>query len=77
MFLPNALIVLLEIDFEKPSSEKGDRNWIDVLPVITKQNNNRVHSSTKLTPIQASLKKNEGFVYQNFLDERKKVKTKY
>ena len=42
--------------------EKGDGNWIDVLPTITKQYNNRVHSSTKLTPIQASLKKNEGFV---------------
>ena len=45
--------------------EKGDGNWIDVLPTITKQYNNRVHSSTKLTPIQASLKKNEGFVYKN------------
>ena len=34
--------------------EKGDRNWIDVLPTITKQYNNGIHSSTKLTPIQAS-----------------------
>ena len=37
--------------------EKGDGNFIDVLPTITKQYNNRIHSSTKLTPIQASLKK--------------------
>ena len=44
--------------------EHGDGNWIDVLPTITKQYNNRIHSSTKLTPIQASLKKNEGFVYK-------------
>ena len=29
-----------------------------------------------LTPIQASLKKNEGFVYKNLLDKRKKVKPK-
>ena len=29
--------------------EKGDGNWIDVLPTITKQYNNRIHSSTKLT----------------------------
>ena len=42
--------------------EKGDGNWINLLPTITKQYNNRKHSSTKLTPIQASLKKNEGFV---------------
>ena len=57
--------------------EHGDANWIDVLPTITKQYNNRIHSSTKLTPIQASLKKNEGFVYKNLLDKRKKLKPKY
>ena len=57
--------------------EKGDANWIDVLPTITKQYNNRVHSSTKLTPIQASLKKNEGFVYRNLLDKRKKIQPKF
>ena len=57
--------------------EKGDGNWIAVLPTITKQYNNRVHSSTKLTPIQASMKKNEGFVYKNLLDKRKKIKPKY
>ena len=42
-----------------------------------KQYNNRVSTSTKLTPIQASLKKNEGFVYNNLLDKRKKVKAKF
>ena len=57
--------------------EQGDAKWIDVLPVITKQYNNKVHSSTKLTPIQASLKKNEGYVYKNLLDKRKKLKPKY
>ena len=36
--------------------EKGDANWIDVISTITKQYNNKIHSSTKLTPIQASLK---------------------
>ena len=29
-----------------------------------------------MTPIQASLKKNEGYVYKNFLDKRKKIKPK-
>ena len=36
---------------KKPVFEKGDGNWIDVLPTITKQYNNRVHSSTKRTTI--------------------------
>ena len=62
---------------KKPVFEKCDGNWIDVLPTITKQYNNKVHSSTKLTPIQASLKKNGGYVYKNLLDKRKKVKPKF
>ena len=37
---------------KRPVFEKGESNSIDVLPTITKQYNNRVHSSTKLTPIQ-------------------------
>ena len=57
--------------------ERGDANWIDVLQTITKQYNNRIHSSTKLSPKDASLKKNEGLVYKNLLDKRKKVKPKY
>ena len=57
--------------------ENGDANWIDVISTITKQYNNRIHSSTKLTPIQASLKKNESFVYKNLLDKRKKMKPKF
>ena len=47
-----------------------------MLPTVTKQYNNRIHSSTKLTPIQASLIKNEGYVYINLLDNRKKNKSK-
>ena len=62
---------------KKPVFEKGDGNWIDILPTITKQYINRIHSSTKLTPIQASLKKNEGYVYKNLLDKHKKVKPKF
>ena len=62
---------------KRPVFEKGDGNWIDVLHTITKQNNNGIHSSTKLTPIQASLKKNEGFVYKNLIDKRNKIKPKF
>ena len=50
---------------KRPVFEKSDGNWVDVLPTITKQYKNRVHSSTKLTPILASLKKNEACVYNN------------
>ena len=57
--------------------ENGDANWIDILQSITKQYNNRVHSSTKLTPKDASLKKNEGFVYKNLLDKRKRISPKF
>ena len=57
--------------------EHGDANWIDVLPTITKQYKIKVHSSTKLTPIQASLKKNESFVYKNLLMKRKIIKPKF
>ena len=62
---------------KRPVFEKGDGNWIDVLPTITKQYNNRIHSSTKLIPIQASLKKNDVYVYINLLDKRKKIKPKF
>ena len=57
---------------KRPVFEKGDGDWIDILQAITKQYNIRVHSSTKLSPKDASLKKNEGFAYKNLLDKRKK-----
>ena len=62
---------------KRPVFEKGDGNWIAVLSTITKQYNNRKHSSTKLSPKDAFLKKNEGFVYKNLLDKGKKIKPKF
>ena len=56
--------------------EHGDEKWIDILQTKTKQYNNRIHSSTKLSPKDASLKKNEGFVYRKLLDKRNKIKPK-
>ena len=38
---------------------------------------NRVHTFTKLTPIQASFKKNEEYVYHNLLNKRMKLQPKY
>ena len=57
--------------------EKSDGNWIVVLPKTTKQYNNRIYSSSKLMPIQASLKKNEGYVYKSLLHKRKKVRPNF
>ena len=57
--------------------EKGDGNWSDVSPTKTKQCINRVYTSIKLTTMQASLKKNDGYVYQNLLNKRKKIKPKF
>ena len=62
---------------KRPIFEKSDGNWIDILLSLTKQYDDRVHSSTKLAPIQASLKKKEGFAYKNLLDKRKKIKPKF
>ena len=62
---------------KRPVFDKGDGNWIDILQTTTKQNNNRVHTSTKLSRKDASLKKNEGYVYKNLLNKRKKLKPKF
>ena len=51
---------------EKVVFERGDANWIDVLPTIRKQKKIKIHSSIKLSPVEASLKKNEGYVCNIF-----------
>ena len=62
---------------KRPVFKKDESNWVDVLPTITKQYINRIHSSTKMVQTQASLKKNEGFVHKNLLDKRKKITPKF
>ena len=62
---------------KRPVFEKGDGNWIDDLQSITKQYISRMLSSTKLTPIQASLKKTEAYVNKNSFDKREKIKPKF
>ena len=56
--------------------ERGDANWIDVLPKITKQNNKGILSSTNVSSIEASSKKNEEYADKKILDKRKKMKPK-
>ena len=54
--------------------EKG-KDWIDEIISVTKIYNNTKDSSAKLTPIRASLKKNE-YIYKN-LKTKEKIKPKF
>ena len=48
---------------KKPVFLAGNADWISELPSVIKQYNNTIHSSTKMTPSQASKKSNEKKVY--------------
>lgn len=41
-------------------SQKQTRRYIDVLPELVKAYNNRVHSKIQMTPVEGSMKENEG-----------------
>ena len=62
---------------KKPVFEKGNADWISELASIIKQYNNTTHSSTKMTPIQASKKVNEKEVFSNLRDDRVKRQQKF
>ena len=62
---------------KKPIFEKGKASWIDELPSVVKQYNNTIHSSLKMTPIQASKKSNKKLVYNNLKDDREVRKPKF
>ena len=62
---------------KKPVFEKGNADWLSELPSVIKQYNNTIHSSVKMTPIQASKKSNEKLVYSNLQDKRKILNPKY
>ena len=59
---------------KRPVFEKSESTWIDILPTIIKQYKNRIHSSTKLTQIQASIKKERKLCLPNFIRQKKKIK---
>ena len=50
---------------------QGNTEYLDILPKILKQYNNTKHISIKMTPIEASQKKNEGIVYFNLYGDTK------
>ena len=38
------------------------RKWLDILPALIKQYNNTKHSTIRMTPVEASLSKNESLL---------------
>ena len=62
---------------KKPVFEKGNADWLSELPSVIKKYNNTIHSSTKMTPNQASKKTNEKIVFDNLRDDRQKQTPKY
>ena len=54
-------------------TDNNTYKYIDVLPDLVEDYNNTVHSSTKLTPIEASKKKNELTVWRNLYPDRYKT----
>ena len=58
---------------KKPVFSAGNADWLSELPSVIKQYNNTNHSSTKMTPNQASKKTNEKIVYSNLQDKRRKL----
>ena len=54
-------------------TDYNTNKYIDVLPDLVTNYNNTVHSSTKLTPRDASMKKNELKVWRNLYPDRYKI----
>ena len=54
-------------------TDNNTYRYIDALPELVEDYNNTVHSSTKLTPIEASKKKNELTVWRNLYPDRYKT----
>ena len=57
----------------KPVFRKGNADWLSELPSTIKKYNNTIHRSTKMKPIEASLKINEKEVYSNLSRQEKKT----
>ena len=62
---------------KKPVFLAGNADWLSELPSVIKKYNNTIHSSTKMTPNQASKKANEKLVYTNLHDKREKQTLKF
>ena len=54
-------------------TDNNTNKYIDVLPDLVEDYNNTVHSSTKLSPVEASKKENELKVWRNLYPDRYKT----
>ena len=54
-------------------TDNNTYRYIDILPDLVKDYNNTVHTSIKMTPIEASKKKNELTVWRNLYPDRYKT----
>ena len=57
----------------KQFTVQGNTVYLDILPKILEQYNNTKHSSIKMTPVEASKKKNESTVYYNLYGDMKQL----
>ena len=55
-------------------TDNNTYTYINILPDLVEDYNNTVHSSTKLTPVEASKKKNELTVWRNLYPDRLKIR---
>ena len=62
---------------KKPIFLAGNADWLSELPSVVKQYNNTIHSSKKMTPIQASKNSNEKLVCSKLKYDREIQKPKY
>ena len=60
----------------KQFTVQGNTVYLDILPKILEQYNNTKHSSIKMTPVEASKKKNESTVYYNLYGDMKQLSFK-
>ena len=60
----------------KQFTVQGNTMYLDMLPKVVNQYNNTKHSSIKMTPFEASNKKNEGTVYFNLYGDMETSKQK-
>ena len=60
----------------KQFTVQGNTQYLDMLPKLVKKYNNTKHSSIKMTPIEASNKRNEGTVYFNLYGDIETLKQK-
>ena len=60
----------------KQFTVQGNTVYLDILPKILEQYNNTKHSSIKITPVEASKKKNESTVYFNLYGNMEQLSSK-